>query len=139
MLPSFHVINRFLEDTCVLATVAYLLSRGGLLPKLFDTARRQRDQVALALVFALIGGSEILFPGERYPYVIFTLAASFAGYAGGLRLGLLSAGFMLALVALAVLTRVGHFLPVNYLLSVPTAALVGSGVAWLRQRLPAAN
>ena len=136
-LPSFHVINRFLEDTCVLATVAYLLSRGGLLPKLLDATRNRRDQVALAAVFGLIGGSEILFPGERYPYAIFTLAAAFAGYAGGVTLGLLSAGFTLALVALAALSGVRHFQPVNYLLSVPMAALIGSGIAWLRQRLSA--
>ena len=131
-MPNFHVINRFLEDTCVLATVAYLLSRGGLLPKLFDVTRRRRDQIALALVFGLIGGSEILFSGERYPYVIFTLAATFAGYAGGAALGLLSAAFMLAFAILAMLTGDKHFLPVS-LLAIVSSALIGAAIA--RQRL----
>jgi len=137
-VPNFHVINRFLEDTCVLATVAYLLSRGGLLPKLFDVTRRRRDQIALALVFGLIGGSEILFSGERYPYVIFTLAATFAGYAGGAALGLLSAAFMLVFAILAMLTGDRHFLPVS-LLAIVTSALIGAAIAWLRQRLPGAG
>jgi len=134
-LPSFQVLNRFLEDTCVLATVAYLLSRGGLLPRLADVRRRGRDLIALALVFGLIGGSEILFPGDRYPYVIFTLAAAFAGYAGGLALGLLSAAVMLAIAAMAYVAGIRHPPPITLLVSVAPAALLGTGTAWVRQRL----
>ena len=133
-MPSYHVINRFLEDTCVLATVAYLLSRGRLLPKLFGATLGRRDQITLALAFGLVGGSEFFFPGERYPYVIFTLAAAFAGYAGGAALGLLSFAFMLALAVLAMLTGDRHFLPVISYFAIITSALIGAAVAWLRQR-----
>lgn len=138
-LPSFQVLNRFLEDTCVLATVAYLLSRGGLLPRLSSVRRRGRDLIALALMFGLIGGSETFFPGDRYPYVIFTLAAAFAGYAGGLALGLLSAVVMLAFAALAYVTGLRQPLPIDLLLSVIPAALIGTGTAWVGQRFAGAE
>ena len=84
---DFHIINRFLEDSCVLGMLGYLLSRGQFLTKLFDPKQRWRDQLGLALVFGLIGGSELLFPGDRYPYVPYTLAAAFAGFAGGWIIG----------------------------------------------------
>ena len=56
-------------------TLAFLLSRGNLLTRLFDSKRALADQLLLAGVFGLIGASELIFPGDRYPYVPFTLAA----------------------------------------------------------------
>lgn len=100
-----HQLNAFLEDTCVLVTMAYLLSRGPLLPRIFDGRRNRHDQIALALVFSLIGASELIFPGDRQPYVPATLAASFAGYAGGMGLGLLSTALMAVMFTLARLTQ----------------------------------
>ncbi|WP_119320082.1 sensor histidine kinase [Capsulimonas corticalis] len=124
-----QLFNAFLEDTCVLVTVAYLLSRGALLPKLFDRSRTHRDQVVLALIFGLVGVSELFLPGDRRPYVPFTLAAGFAGYAGGLSLGLLTCGVSMILAVAALATGSGHLLPLVYALSVLAAALIGAAVA----------
>jgi LytS/YehU family sensor histidine kinase len=123
--------NAFLEDTCVLVTLAYLLSRGALLPRIFDRRRRRWDQVALALVFCLIGASDLLFPGDRRPYVPATLATTFAGYAGGADLGLLTAA-MMALVFTVV--RLIQGVPAHFLVYdavVFSTALAGALVAWL--------
>ena len=59
-LPSFSIINRFLEDTCVITALAYVISRGALLPKLFNSQQRNRDLAILALIFGLPGGSELV-------------------------------------------------------------------------------
>lgn len=131
--PPIQQVNAFLEDTCVLVTAAYLLSRGSLLPKLFDQRRSRRDQLALALIFGLIGASDLLFPGDRLPYVPSTLAASFAGYAGGLGLGLLSAGVMVVLFIAAGLAGGPHLPPLPGAFAV-LAALVGAAAAWGERR-----
>jgi hypothetical protein len=125
-LPTFSIINRFLEDTCVIATLAYLISRGSLLPKLFNRKASRWDLLALAMILGFAGGSELVFPGERYPYVPFTLAASFAGFVGGIRLGSMSSAVMLALAAVAILTGTQHFRLSVYCLSVLSATVAGS-------------
>lgn len=131
-LPLFHDINDFLEDTCIVMVLAYLLSRGNLLITLFDVKRRRRDQIALAIIFGLIGGSEMIFPGERYPYVTFTLASAFAGYAGGLLLGILTASVMTLLGVIALLVGGMPLLFPLYILSIFSAALIGSAILALR-------
>ncbi len=127
-LPDSQILNRFMEDSCVLVTLAYLLSRGAL-PSVFDPARSRRDQIIQAVVFGLLGASEILFPGDRYPYITFTLATAFAGYTGGLTLGLLTAGTTVVLASVASVIGVRTFSLPAYVLSVFPASLIGTGVA----------
>ena len=129
LLPSFHVINRFLEDSSVLATLAYLLSRGPLLPRLFLEKRRRRSQFLHALIFGFLGGSELIFPGDRYPYVTFTLAAAFSGYVGGYSVGILTCGVMTLLTILALMmgnTVTG--LP-QHAVSIVLSSLIGGTLA----------
>ena len=133
-LTNFHVINRFLEDTSVLITLAYLLTRGAVLPRIFEAKRQWRDQLALALIFGLIGGSELVFPGDRYPYVTYTLAVAFAGYAGGWALGLLTCFVMMLLATVALVSGVSHPALPMYLVSIVSASLIGSALFWGRQR-----
>lgn len=134
-LPNFQIVNRFLEDTSVITTLAYLLSRGTLLPRLFEAHRRRRDQFILALVFGLIGGSELIFPGDRYPYVTHTLAAAFAGYAGGWALGLLTCSAMTIFAIAAWLLGISQTALPHYALAVVSASLVGSTLAATRRWL----
>jgi len=133
-LPSFSIINRFLEDTCVITALAYVISRGALLPKLFNSQQRNRDLAILALIFGLAGGSELVFPGDRYPYVTFTLMASFSGYAGGLKLGGLTIFVMLALVVLGLLCGKIHLSFTLYILSILSACVIGALAAQIRGR-----
>lgn len=138
-MPSFWVINRFLEDTCVITALAYLISRGALLPRLFDNRQRNRDLILLAIVFGLAGGSELVFPGDRYPYITFTLMASFAGYAGGPKLGGLTIIVMIALVILGTLLGKAHLSFGLYILSISSACLIGACAALLRTKLEQAQ
>ncbi|MBV9851420.1 MAG: histidine kinase [Armatimonadetes bacterium] len=133
LLPNSYILNRFLEDTCVLVAVAYLVSRGALLPRLFSRHARG-DRLMLAAVFALMGASEIVFPGDRYPYVPYTLAAAFAGYAGGLPLGLLTAAGITAAGLLAAVVGVRLPAPLLSFLSVVAAGVIGGMVAGMRRR-----
>ena len=61
-----QALNAFLEDTCVLIVIAYLLARGRLLAILFETHLMGRKIITLGSVLGLIGLSEALFPGARY-------------------------------------------------------------------------
>lgn len=131
--PELQQVNAFLEDTCVLVTLSYLLSRSPLLPTLFDRRRPRRGQLALALLFGLMGASELLFPGDRRPYVPFTLVAGLVGYAGGLRLALASAGVMLALALPGLVTGGAPRHPALYGLSLLTACPAGAAVAALQR------
>lgn len=132
-LPNFFTINRFLEDTCVIVTVAFLLSRGSLMPRLFSERRGLRDQLILGVVFAVIGASEFLFPGDRYPYVAYTLAIAFAGYAGGLTVGLAAAALLIAVDAITALADSTHFAFRAYAPSAFAAALIGAACAEIWQ------
>lgn len=132
-LPHGRAINAFLEDTCVLVTLAYLLSRGPLLARLFDRRRSRRDQIVLAVLFGLIGSSDLLFPRARLPYVPSTLAACLAGYAGGISLGVPTAICMIALFIAAAVAHVAH---INLILisgTALTAAAVGVAFGKLRR------
>lgn len=133
-MPHLQQLNAFLEDTCVLVTLAYLLSRGALLPRIFDRRRGRWNQMALALLFCLIGVSDLLFPGERRPYVPSTLAAAFAGYAGGTSLGLLSALLMALVFSVVRLAQGGASYLLIFDAILVTAALVGAAVAGVLSR-----
>lgn len=132
-LPYGQEINAFLEDTCVLVTLAYLLSRGRLLATLFDRRRTRRDQAILALLFGLIGCSDLLFPGDRMPYVLSTLAACLAGYAGGISLGGPTALIMIALFVAAAAVHVAHINLALVVATIVSAGAAGVAVGKLRR------
>ncbi|HLJ57183.1 MAG TPA: histidine kinase [Chthonomonadaceae bacterium] len=130
MTGSFQAINAFIEDTCVIIVVAYLLARGRMLAMVFDERRTRQQLFGLGVVFGLIGITEIVFPGARYPYVTNTLIVSFAAYMVGL-LPALVATVLIALLSLlfqpapAVLRTLGMDL---------TSALVGAAFGALFAR-----
>jgi LytS/YehU family sensor histidine kinase len=134
VLPPLQTINAFLEDTCVLVTLAYLLSRGPLLPRLFDRRRSRRDGALLALFFGLTGASDLLFPDARLPYVPSTLIMSLAGYVGGPGLGLLSAGVMAVPFALKTLDGGSPVRMAAAILCAFGAALIGAAVGRFGRR-----
>ena len=141
-LPSFFIINRFLEDTCVIVTVAFLLSRASVMPRLFSDRRGIRDRLILGAVFAVIGASEFLFPGDRYPYVPYTLAIAFAGYACGLSVGIMAAFMLIVVDGATALAGATHFAFPIYVPSVVAAAVIGAASAQMwqwRRRLSEGN
>lgn len=85
------VVNAFIEDTCVLVAVAYLLARGRMLSLLFNEHLPRRDAAYLGVVLGAVGLTEIAFPGARLPYATHTLIVTFAVLVGGLRVGLITA------------------------------------------------
>jgi hypothetical protein len=91
MSNTFAVLNAFIEDTCVLTVIAYLLARGRMLTLLFLNRRDRRSDLYLGMILGLVGLTEIIFPGARYPYVTHTLIITFATLIGGLRVGLIAA------------------------------------------------
>jgi hypothetical protein len=93
------VLNAFIEDTCVLVVIAYLLARGRVLDLLSEDTRG-RNGVLLGLLLGLIGCTEVIFPGARSPYVVHTLIVSFATLRGGVRTGLIAVVTVLLGVAL---------------------------------------
>jgi signal transduction histidine kinase len=84
------VINAFIEDSCVLVAVAYLLARGRLLSLLFRERLPLWKTAYLGAVLGLVGLTEVAFPGARLPYATHTLIVTFAVLAGGLPVGLVS-------------------------------------------------
>jgi signal transduction histidine kinase len=84
-------VNAFIEDTCVLVAVAYLLARGRVLSLLFRQRLPLWKTAYLGAVLGLVGLTEVAFPGARLPYATHTLIVTFAVLAGGLGVGLISA------------------------------------------------
>lgn len=121
----FQIVNAFIEDTCVIIVVAFLLARGKMLA-LMDQSKRSRRQIFyLGVVFGLIGLTETIFPGARYPYVANTLIVTFAAVTAGLAPALI-AGCLIAVASL-------FFQPLQSVLNTlgtdVLSALVGAGVA----------
>jgi signal transduction histidine kinase len=75
-------VNAFVEDTCVIFAVTYLLSRGKTLDSVFSH-RPWRSALLVGCGFGLLGASEIVFPGMRAPYLSHTLAVCVAALVGG--------------------------------------------------------
>lgn len=89
MNSHLPVLNAFIEDTCVIAVIAYLLARGSVLELLSSPHKKRtsNQNLLLGLLFGVIGVSEIVFPGARSPYVVHTLLVTFATLCGGLPVG----------------------------------------------------
>ena len=100
MKPYLPVVNAFLEDTCVLMVIAYLLVRGRMLALLVAERITDRQALTLGVVFGLVGITEVIFPGLRSPYVLHTLIITFATLLGGLRVGSIAIVTVLLGVAL---------------------------------------
>lgn len=124
-------INRFLEDSCVIVTLAYFLSRFVSMKNFQEGSLH--PQIKLALALAIVASSSLVFPGDRYPYVVFTLVAAFVGYEGNIRLGLLFSAFATTFFLLA--TEIGnlHWLPMPYILAIFAACFAGRMVGWGRE------
>src|SRR6476620_4810455 len=86
-----RTINAFIEDTCVIVVLAYLLTRGRLLTLLFQKRSTNPKAGLLGLILGAIGLTEVVFPGARFPYVTHTLIVTFAALNGGLRASLITA------------------------------------------------
>jgi len=74
--------NAFIEDTCVVGTVAYGLTRTKALGAFFDGSTPER-RTLLGLIFGVLASTEVIFPGARSPYVFHTLIIVLAQFAGG--------------------------------------------------------
>lgn len=74
--------NAFIEDTCVVGTVAYGLTRTKALGAFFEGSTPERRTV-LGLIFGVLASTEVIFPGARSPYVFHTLIIVLAQFAGG--------------------------------------------------------
>ena len=85
------VLNAFIEDTCVIAVIAYLLARGRILEMMFSRNLSWTQGAALGALFGLAGISELIFPGQRSPYVVHTLIVSFAALTSGGTVGVAAA------------------------------------------------
>ncbi|MGO8671320.1 MAG: sensor histidine kinase [Capsulimonadaceae bacterium] len=94
-------INDFIEDTSVIVATAYGLGRGLPLSVLFQDRVKRRDAVLVGALLGAIAATEVIFPGERYPYLTDTLTTGFATLTGGPLVGLVCAG-VVSLTALCV-------------------------------------
>ena len=83
-------LNVFIEDTCVLATAAYLMARGRTLDSLISSSGKPTEQARLGLLLGLLAASESVFPFERSPYVTHTLLITLASLRGGLLTGIVA-------------------------------------------------
>jgi signal transduction histidine kinase len=93
---SLKILNDFIEDSAVIAATPYLLGRGWILSAIFRDRMTKREAVRLGLVFGAVAVTEVIFPGQRYPYVTDTLTVGFAALAGGPLVGAAAAAVVCA-------------------------------------------
>lgn len=62
-----------------------------MLDLLTSASSRRTRAITLGAVLGLIGVSEIVFPGDRYPYMVHTLLITFASLIGGVTSGITAA------------------------------------------------
>ena len=79
--------NAFIEDTCVVGTVAYGLTRTKALGAFFEGSTPER-RTLLGLIFGVLASTEVIFPGARSPYVFHILIICLAQFAGGVEVSL---------------------------------------------------
>lgn len=123
MNAAFSVINSFIEDTCVLAMVAYLLTRGRMQALLFHAGLTFRQTLVIGLVMGVVGITEVIFPGARYPYITSTLIVAFAVISCNLAAGLIAAAAV-ALTTLALNPRQFPIACISVLVCALTTALL---------------
>ena len=87
----FKIVNAFLEDTCVIVVIAYLLARGKVVSLIFREEEVYKYRtVWLGLLFGLLALSEAIFPRARDPYMTSTLIVTFAVLNCGIRPAIMS-------------------------------------------------
>ena len=101
MIIHLPILNAFIEDTCVIAVIAYLIARGRILAMMFSSHLTRAQRIALGALFGLVGISELVFPGARAPYVVHTLLVSFSALTSGLYVGV-SAALVIAAGSLVI-------------------------------------
>jgi signal transduction histidine kinase len=90
-MHALATINAFLEDTGLLTATAYLLARGRMLTCFFERHIPTVEMVRIGVILGAIGLTEVVFPGDRYPYITDTLMTTLAVMMGGARIGLVCA------------------------------------------------
>jgi len=80
-------INAFIEDTCVVGAVAYGLTRTKALAAFFEGSTPEK-RTLLGIIFGVLASTEVIFPGDRRPYVFHTLIICLAQFAGGAEVSL---------------------------------------------------
>ena len=89
------LFNSFIEDTCVVVTVAWGMTRAkGFTAFLGGKTREHR--VLIGILFGALATSEIVFPGARAPYVFHTLIVCAAQFVGGIEVALPAIGLVSA-------------------------------------------
>jgi len=89
-------INSFMEDSCVLFAIAFLLARGRVLYWVLNPNRNFASVLLLGLLLGAIGGSEAIIPGSRYPYISSTLIAALVAMIGSLSLSAVTLAIIVA-------------------------------------------
>jgi hypothetical protein len=90
----FATINAFIEDTCVIMVIAYLLTRVSSREKLAGARLTVTNRWKFGLALGLVGLTEIVFPIARFPYVTNTLIGTYAAFFGGIEVGAIALGVM---------------------------------------------
>lgn len=129
---SIQTINEFIESTCVIVVMAYLLKRGPLIALLTLERLRQSQILVLGGALGLLGLVELGFAGDRSPYDTYALIVTFATLRGGWPVGLIAT---VGIVAGAAISQPALSL-VRITLSVLATVGLGSLVRW---RIPAVN
>lgn len=129
---NIQTINEFIESTCVIVVMAYLIKRGPLIA-LLTLERLQRTQMfVLGGALGLIGLVELGFAGDRTPYDTYALIVTFATLRGGWAVGLVAT---VGIVAGAAISQ-----PVLSLVRITLSVVTTIGLASLvRWRIPAVN
>lgn len=84
-------IRTFIEDTGLLIALAYLLTRGRTLVRLFERRLNLKDQLLLGATMGGLGLTEAVSPGARFPYAAHTLLCTFAALEWTPAVGLVAA------------------------------------------------
>jgi len=95
MAPA-HGIRTFVEDTGLLVALAYLLTRGRTLVRLFEQRLHLKDELLLGVVMGGLGLTEAASPGARFPYAAHTLLVTFAAVAWAPAVSLMAAAMVSA-------------------------------------------
>lgn len=93
-------LNAFLEDTCVLVAVAYLLTRGPFLQWLQPPTHTRIHEARLGIFFLSVITILDLLPDARYPYAPLSLLLTFAAWHTGARVAFITGLGSLLLAAL---------------------------------------
>ncbi|MCC2668062.1 MAG: putative regulator of cell autolysis [Armatimonadetes bacterium] len=124
-------INEFIESTCVIVVIAYLLKRGPMIALLVQERLRRKHIFLLGGALGLAGLVEVGFAADRAPYDTYTLIITFAALRGGWPVGLVTtAGVMVGAAIWQPLSLVR--------VTLSALAAVGLG-ALVRSRIPAVN